>query len=97
MIRLRHLVPSVAFKVSKLPVHGYQFSYVVPDTLDDAFAWANEVVHFYMSGTTFAENHERFARERCWGAKDDQYTIELHVAPHSAGRTGSSSSWTLHE
>lgn len=93
-VRLRHLVPSIACKVAKLPTNEYQLTYAVPKSLDDAVTWADDIVSFTECARTRFENHERIARDRWWTADAGNYTPEFYITPASAS-SESSSSWTF--
>ena len=96
MIRLRHLVPSFAFKSTKLPSFEFQLSYRVPQSVSDVEAWANEILFFSKTSNDLGRfgSHDRVANERWWKARDNRYTHEIHVAPTS-GTIASSQSWTF--
>ncbi|KZT04207.1 uncharacterized protein LAESUDRAFT_728445 [Laetiporus sulphureus 93-53] len=94
MIRLRHLVPGIAVKASptRPPMGDWSHEYRVPDTLEDVFAWVEEVVFVHENGTSFLDNHERIFHESWWRATEGRYSYELHIVPNlSAG----SNSWTF--
>ena len=83
LLRLRHLVPSIALKTSRLPSNEYQFKYIVPDSLDDALRWCDEVLFVNEEGESLEENHRRISDTVWWCAEDEpsRHTWEVYAYP----------------
>ena len=88
LIRLRHLTPSIALRVAKLPTNHYEVSYNVPKHLSEVEDWVNSILLFETEGDDRVTNHDNAAR-RWWRAKDNAYMMEFHLAP------ASSNCWTI--
>lgn len=89
LVRLRHLAPSIACKLSKQSSDKYQFSYAVPTTLDDALAWVNDILFFEGGEGGFTASHEHVVRERWWKASEGKYTHQYYITPIGATTDGS--------
>jgi hypothetical protein len=86
LTRLRHGVPMLACRTSRLPDLDYQFEYTVPRSLDDALAWAKDVLFISDNAMSFEERHLYLHENRWWDCASMNYAFELHVAPSNSGR-----------
>ena len=91
MVRARFLVPAMAYTVSLLPTNEYQFTYVIPQSPEDALKWADAVSFFYGDAKSFKDAHDKIGETRWWRAREGRYTHEVHVHPNSK----SALSWTV--
>ena len=94
LIRLRHLVPSIALRIAKLPTNDYQMIYRVPESLSVVQDWVAEIVFFEEGEGDHVANHDRLAHNRWWKARDCVNSYEVHVAPATSS-TPEYSSWTM--
>ncbi|KAH8116764.1 hypothetical protein DFH11DRAFT_1130831 [Phellopilus nigrolimitatus] len=87
---LRHFVPGIACQTLKLPpLDGqYELRYIVPQSLGDVGAWADQTTFFDDSVVSLHEKHEQLKNDRWWSSAEPHYNAELHVSP-----LGTSSSW----
>lgn len=87
LARIRHGVPLIACRTSRLPDFYYQFVYTVPKTLDEVLNWAEEILFVSEEPAGLEEKHESMQEERWWSAGSGRYALELHVCPSdSEGR-----------
>ena len=81
IVRLRHLVPGIAYTLTKLPSSEFQFSYRVPDSLEEVFLWINDIVLLSEDPVSSSIHHKRVG-DRYWKASDGRNYLELHASPN---------------
>lgn len=80
---LRHLIPLIATKTSKLPTHDNRFTlqYTVPLTTEDINLWADQTVIFAEGVKDLSDNHLKLQNTVWWLLSDNRYNAELHILP----------------
>ena len=86
-ITLRHALPAIAVKSSRLPSPDNRFvlDYPVPKTCYDAESWADETVFFDDTVKDAYEAHKDLKDGRWWRPAISHWVGELHVSPTPEG------------
>ncbi|KAI0918891.1 hypothetical protein AcW1_003586 [Taiwanofungus camphoratus] len=81
-IRLRHLAPSIALKISQNSDKAWIYQYDVPSSLADVEKWAHETLYIYDDEKSIVDRHLSML-ERTWLPSAGRYSLELHAGPDS--------------
>ncbi|KAK7051060.1 hypothetical protein VNI00_005172 [Paramarasmius palmivorus] len=86
-IALRHSLPAIAVKSSRLsaPDNRFTLTYHVPKNLEQVQEWANETLFFAEEMQNVYEVHRKLKDERWWKPANGHWVGELHVSPIEDG------------
>ncbi|KAG7095968.1 hypothetical protein E1B28_006652 [Marasmius oreades] len=86
-IALRHSLPAIAVKSSRLPAADNRFTltYHVPKETGELQTWVNETVFFTDEVKDVYDVHKNLKDERWWKPSADHLVGELHVSPVEDG------------
>ncbi|KAG7089981.1 hypothetical protein E1B28_011604 [Marasmius oreades] len=86
-IALRHSLPAIAVKSSRLPAPDNHFilTYHVPKNFEQVQAWVDETLFFTNTVKDLYELHKSLKDERWWRPANGHWVGELHVSPIEDG------------
>ncbi|KAJ8086414.1 hypothetical protein PM082_005237 [Marasmius tenuissimus] len=86
-ITLRHSLPAIAVKSSRLPAPDNRFLliYHVPKNLEEVQCWADETLFFSDESRDVYETHKKLKDERWWRPANGHWVGELYVSPVENG------------
>ena len=86
-IALRHSLPAIAVRSSRLPAPDNRFllTYQVPKNLEEVQSWAGETLFFTHELRDVHEMHKKLKDERWWRPANGHWVGELHVSPIENG------------
>ncbi|KAF9256312.1 hypothetical protein L218DRAFT_1007489 [Marasmius fiardii PR-910] len=86
-VTLRHSLPAIAVKSSRLPAPDsrFLFTYQIPQDPENIQVWVNETVFFTDEVKDVYEIHKKLKDERWWRPSSGHWVGELHVSPVQDG------------